>query len=175
MLTFSFIFVGCTERSAFGVGKSPSSFLWFQVAEGEGEEYSGQVLQKYTASKALPRSISCASGAPTWAGAAHGRARPRPPHPRLHVSHLPLWLSLLPLISACGTSSRSCGEQLTFRPGSRLPPPRLPRHPRNQLYTSHCISAPQSSLPEQASKPECPTQWWSKLPRWPQLPRRSPM
>ena len=140
MLTFSFIFVGCTQRLAFGIGKSPSSFLWFQVAEGEGEEDSAQVLQKYTASKALPRSISCASGVPTWAGAAHGRARPCSPHPRLHVPHLPLWLSLLPLISACGTSSRSCGEQLTFRPGSRVPPP--PPPPQPPIYKPLHLSSP---------------------------------
>ena len=57
VLTFSFIFVGCTQRLAFGIGKSPSSFLWFQVAEGEGEEDSAQVLQKYTASKQGPAAL----------------------------------------------------------------------------------------------------------------------
>ena len=55
--------------------------------------------------KALPRSISCGSGVPAGAGEADGRDGPHPPHPRLHVLHLPLWLPLLPLSCSYGRTA----------------------------------------------------------------------
>ena len=168
-LTFYFVTDTCLHWLVFRQSEIVHpAFLWLQVA---GEI----VLRCYkSVQHSKPRSISCGSGEPAGVGEAHGRDRPHPPHPRLHVLHLPLWLPLLPLSCSCERRTAAVKER---RAGhlwrvARLSSPATPAPDYKPATASTLLS-----LPVQANEPACPTPLWNKLPRsrWPQLPRRSPM